>query len=204
MAQKFWYILLDLCEFFHILESGDFFFWKKKREVKKISKKKVCSFRHVLSYKKFRRTSDITTRSWSNCRGMPPMYISIDILFVRLYYLTFLLFGIHPHEILQSVLKTVMYFFHGYIDILDWSEFLLYSLDVNAIDYRKTHCTCSNIGYALELDDFATEHPSVLSKNNCFRCTRILGLHIFLSLNSHRGVSHPNNFTVNESLRELL
>ena len=28
MAQKFWYILLDLCKFFHILENGDLFLEK--------------------------------------------------------------------------------------------------------------------------------------------------------------------------------
>ena len=41
-AQKFWYILLDLCEFFQILEGGDFFLKKNislKRKVQKIFKK---------------------------------------------------------------------------------------------------------------------------------------------------------------------
>ena len=46
MAQKFWYILLDLWKFFHILENGDLFLEKlsQKRHVKKIQKNWVFFF----------------------------------------------------------------------------------------------------------------------------------------------------------------
>ena len=48
MAQKFWYIIQDLCEFFQILESGDFFFsFLKKNDILKTKSKQVKKIWYV-------------------------------------------------------------------------------------------------------------------------------------------------------------
>ena len=66
MAQKFWYIFLDLCEFFQILETHDLFFFendifktKSKKNLKKIGYVFLDRYFHI---KIMEDIWDITTR----------------------------------------------------------------------------------------------------------------------------------------------
>ena len=81
MNKKLWYILLDLYEFFQILENSDFFSFEKnisqKRKVGKKSEKNSFVFFDILSYKKLRRRSEHHRQTLIEMSRMPHIYVRL-------------------------------------------------------------------------------------------------------------------------------